>query len=115
MCLYRQGEATAKEVLNALPNPPSYSAVRALLAKLEDKGHITHRQDGARYIYRTIVAHEDASSNAINRVLKTFFNDSPSQLVNALLGMKGEHLSESEISEIDGLLNQARKHKAKKN
>src|SRR5437899_11156769 len=83
--LYERGQATAADVQNALPEPPSYSAVRALLRILEDKGHVRHLQDGPRYVYVPSVARENAKRSALRHVLRTFFDGSAEQAISALL------------------------------
>lgn len=107
--VYRMGQATVSEVMEGLPDPPGYSAVRAMLRKLEAKGHLEHREDGARYVYEPTVPRESASENALTRLLRTFFDDSPSKTVAALLDLKGEDLSDSELDELAGLIEQARR------
>src|SRR4051812_5381730 len=74
--LYAKGRATAADVQTALPDPPSYSAVRAMLRILEEKGHVRHEQDGPRYVYVPTVAADRAKKTAIRHVLRTFFNGS---------------------------------------
>ncbi len=106
--VYELGQATAAEVLERLPDPPSYSAVRAMLAKLEDKGHLKHRQDGPRYVFSATVARSEAQKTALQRLLKTFFDDSPAKAVNALLGMSGS-LSEEELRQLRRAIEDARK------
>src|SRR6476659_4956105 len=81
--LYARGRATAAEVQAALPDPPSYSAVRAMLRILEDKGHVKHEQDGPRYVYLPTVAPERAQKTALRHVLQTFFNGSAEQALSA--------------------------------
>src|ERR1051325_11017584 len=79
--LHARGQATAAEVLGALPDPPSYSAVRALLRILEDKGHVKHREDGTRYIYFPRPSRQTASRSALRRVVSTFFQGSTTEAV----------------------------------
>src|SRR4029078_10085385 len=74
--LYERGEATAADVQIALPEPPSYSAVRALLRILEEKGHVRHKQDGPRYVYLPTLARDNAKRSALRHILKTFFDRS---------------------------------------
>src|SRR5207237_8701102 len=81
--LYQRGRATAAEVLAALPEPPSYSAVRALLRILEEKGHVRHEQDGPRYIYLPTVARDNAQRSALRHILQTFFDGSAEQAIPA--------------------------------
>src|SRR5919107_5937259 len=83
--LYANGRATAAEVQAALPEPPSYSAVRAMLRILEEKGHVRHEQDGPRYVYLPTVAADRAQKTALRHVLHTFFNGSAEQAMSALL------------------------------
>lgn len=83
--IYRHGRASAAEVREGLPDPPSYSAVRALLRVLEDKGHLRHEQDGPRYVYLPTVAREAARESALEGLLGTFFNGSPERAMVALL------------------------------
>lgn len=106
--VYELVQATAAEIHERLPDPPSYSAVRALLAKLETKGHLEHRQDGPRYVYHPTVPRRDAQKRALRRVLKTFFDDSPAKAVNALLGMSAT-LSEEELDQLKRAIEEARK------
>lgn len=106
--LYRLKEATAKEVMDAMPNAPSYSTVRALLKRMEDKGHVNHRQDGPRYIFFASLEHDTASENALTRTLKTFFNDSPLELMNTLLGIREKPLSDEEASELKKMIDKAK-------
>ena len=106
--LFRLGEATAADVLEGLPDPPSYSAVRALLRILEEKGQISHTQDGPRYVYRPTVAPEKASRSALRHVLRTFFDDSAEQAVAALLDEAGGDLSDAELDRLASLIDQAR-------
>jgi predicted transcriptional regulator len=107
--IYSRGTATASEVMESLPDPPSYSAVRALLRVLEEKGHLRHTQDGQRYVYSPIVARERAKHSALRRVLKTFFDDSAEEAVAALLDISQERLSDDELERLEQLIKQARK------
>lgn len=83
--LYARGTATAADVLEALPDPPSYSAVRALLRILEEKGHARHETQGARYVYLPTVPRERARNSALTRIVQTFFNGSAAQAAAALV------------------------------
>lgn len=107
--IYRLGEATAQEVQDNLPDPPSYSAARGLLRVLEEKGHVTHRQEGPRYVYHPTVPREEARANALKQVLKTFFDGSAEQAVAALLDMSGPELSDAEFDRLQSLIERARK------
>lgn len=107
--LYLQGRATAAEVRAALPDPPSYSAVRAMLRILEEKGHVHHEQDGPRYIYLPTVGRDNAKKSALRHVLKTFFDGSASQAISALLDDESANLSEAELDRLAGIIQRARK------
>ena len=97
------------EVLAGLPDPPSYSAVRALLATLEAKGFVRHRKEGARhYIYAPTQPRDDAAQAALKRVLQTFFNGSVKQTVSALLHIEDADLDPEEIAQFSALIEQAR-------
>src|SRR6185436_19343231 len=107
--LHARSEATAAEVLADLPDPPSYSAVRALLRILEDKGHARHRQHGARYVYMPRVSRLTASRSALKRLVSTFFQGSAAQAVAALLETSDAKLSEAELNKLQDIIDQARK------
>ena len=83
--IYRRGRATAAEVLDDIPDPPSYSAVRAMLRLLEEKGHVRHEQDGPRYVFLPIVNRDRARKSALKHVVRTFFDGSATDAVAALL------------------------------
>ena len=106
--LFRLGEATGAEVLEGLPDPPSYSAVRAQLRILEDKGQVTHTQDGPRYVYRPTVAPEKARRSALRHVLTTFFDGSAERAVAALLDDADTDLSDAELDRLASLIEHAR-------
>jgi BlaI family penicillinase repressor len=107
--LYQRGRATAAEVQSALPEPPSYSAVRALLRILEDKGHIKHEQDGPRYIYLPTVARGNAQRSAMRHMLRTFFDGSAEQAISALLDDSSARLSPAELDRLARMIDTARK------
>lgn len=106
--IYRLEQATAAEVMERLPDPPSYSAVRAMLRILEEKGHLTHAQDGPRYVYAPTVAAEQASRSALRHVMRTFFDGSPAQAMAALLDETASELSAEELERLSSLINEAR-------
>src|SRR5258706_15362126 len=95
--LYAQGRGTAAEVQAALPEPPSYSAVRALLRILEDKGHVTHEQDGPGYVYVPTVGRDNAQRSALHHMMKTFFAGSAEQAISALLDESSPKLSDAQL------------------
>jgi len=98
--LYARGESTVGEVLEGLPDPPSYSAVRATLRVLEEKGHVAHRQDGPRYVYLPTVPQEKAKKAALRHLVGTFFNGSAEAAVMALLQMGETKLSKQEVDRL---------------
>lgn|SRR5690349_15524648 len=106
--LYRLGSATAAEVQENMSQAPSYSAVRALLRILEEKGHISHGYDGPRYVYAPVVSRPAAQKSALRQLVKTFFDGSTSNAVAALLDMSGNDLSESELNRLARLVDQAK-------
>ncbi|MEM6703617.1 MAG: BlaI/MecI/CopY family transcriptional regulator [Acidobacteriota bacterium] len=101
--VYRLGEATASEVQEGLVSPPSYSAVRATLRILVEKGHLVHREDGPRYVFRPTVPAAEASRSALAHLVKTFFGGSPTRAAAALLD-NDEPLSEEEAQRLRELL-----------
>lgn len=107
--LYARGRASAAEVLEAMPDPPSYSAVRALLRVLEEKGHVLHEQDGARYIYAPSVPREQVRDSALRRLVQTFFGGSAEQAVAALIDISREELDDEQLARMSRLISQARK------
>jgi len=107
--IYRHGHATAAEVLAELPDPPSYSAVRALLRVLEDKGHLRHEQQGPRYVFLPTVARERARRSALKRVVHTFFDGSTEEAVAALLDLSQTRLSREELDRLARRIEDARK------
>ena len=106
--LHARQQATAAEVLAALPNPPGYSAVRALLRILEEKGHVKHKQNGPRYVYLPCVSRETASRSALKRLVATFFQGSVTQAMAALLETADTKLSEAELDKLRQIIKQAK-------
>jgi BlaI family transcriptional regulator, penicillinase repressor len=106
--LFRHGKATVAEVLSGIPDPPSYSAVRAMLRTLEEKGHVTHEEDGRAYVYRPTVARDRARRSALKHLVSTFFAGSTEQAVAALLDLSGPKLSDGELDRLARLVDQAR-------
>ncbi|HEU0118997.1 MAG TPA: BlaI/MecI/CopY family transcriptional regulator [Bryobacteraceae bacterium] len=107
--LFRKKEATAMEIQAEMPEAPSYSAVRALLRILEEKGHVKHREVGQRYVYLPVVEVETASRSALRHVLDTFFEGSAAGAMAALLGDDGGRLTKDELDRMEALLAKARK------
>jgi BlaI family penicillinase repressor len=106
--LYRDGKATATAVRAALPDAPSYSAVRALLRILEEKGHIHHETEGLRYVYAPSVTRERAKRSALRHLLHTFFDGSASEVMAALVEIAPEGINEREIRRLRQLIEDAR-------
>jgi BlaI family penicillinase repressor len=107
--IYRRGQATAAEVMENLPNPPSYSAVRAMLRLLEQKGYVRHDQDGPRYVFKPIVAREKARRSALKQMLHTFFDGSTGEAVAALLDLSRRRMSKEELDQLSQLIEEAKK------
>ena len=107
--LYRRTRATAAEVLEDMTDPPSYSAVRALLRILEEEGHIKHVQDGPRYVYSPVVPRAAARQSALKQLVKTFFDGSATQAVAALLDMSESRLSADEAEQLATLIEKAKR------
>lgn len=107
--VYRRGQATAADIGNDMPDPPSYSAIRSLLRILTEKGHLRHEQQGRRYVFRPVVAADRARRSALEQVVHTFFGGSTSDAVAALLDMPSSQLSKSERARLAALVEQARK------
>jgi BlaI family transcriptional regulator, penicillinase repressor len=108
--VYRLGEATAAQVQEQLPDPPSYSAIRALLRILVDKQHLQHRADGPRYVYSPVVSRQKARAGALAEVINNFFEGSAAQAAAALLGSAhGRKLTRAELDELSALIAAARR------
>ena len=107
--LYHRGKASAGEVREGLSDAPSYSAVRALLRVLEEKGHVRHSQAGQRYVYSPTVERERAKRFALTRILHTFFHNSTEDAVAALLDISRDSLSDADLKRMEQLIKKARK------
>ena len=107
--LYRNGKASANDVRDAMDDAPSYSAVRAMLRVLEEKGHVRHQAEGLKYVYVPTVARDKAKRSAVKHVLETFFNGSPEQAVAALLDVASTRLTREELDRMAQLIEQAKK------
>ena len=106
--VYARGQVTVAEVLDDLPDPPSYSAVRAMLGKLERKQYLRHEEHGPRYVYVPTLPREEVQETALERMMNTFFDGSPSKAVAAILDMSAMDLTDAEIDEMAKLIEQAR-------
>ena len=110
--LYALGDnASADEIRDKLTDPPTYSAVRAMLAKLEAKGVIRHRAEGLRYVYSPVTSRTSAQKKAITNLMRVFFGGSPSQAAAALL--KQEQWSDDELEALRHQIEQVRKQRRK--
>ena len=107
--IYRLGSATVSEVMPELPDPPSYSAVRAMVGKLEAKGYLEHRQDGPRYLYLATVPRDEARESALTRLVRTFFDGSTEKAVTALLDMSAGEMTDDELDRLSTLILEAKK------
>jgi predicted transcriptional regulator len=110
--LYQKGRATAAEVQANIRDPPGYSAVRAMLRVLEEKGHARHEQDGPRYVYVPRVARERAKRQALRHLVQTFFDGSPEQVMAALLDDRSAKLSDEDLDRLARLIDRARQEGA---
>jgi predicted transcriptional regulator len=106
--VYRLGKASVTDVLDRLPDPPSYSAVRALMRILEEKGHLSHEQDGPRYVYLPTVPRDAAQASALSHLVRTFFGGSAEAAVAALLELPENGLSGGELDRLSKLIDEAR-------
>jgi predicted transcriptional regulator len=107
--LYQRGKASASEVREAMEDAPSYSAVRAMLRVLEEKGHVRHQEEGLKYVYVPVVAREKAKRSAVKHLLDTFFAGSPEQIVAALLDVSSSRLTREELDRMADLIEKAKR------
>jgi predicted transcriptional regulator len=107
--LYQRGRASASEIQQAMADAPTYSAVRAKLRVLEEKGHIRHEEEALRYVYVPMVARDSARRSALRHLLSTFFENSVEQAVAALVDLSAANLSREELDRISGLIEDAKK------
>lgn len=107
--LYRKGRATATEVREEMAEPPTYSAVRAMLRILEEKGQATHELDGQRYVYFPSVSRDRAKRSALRQLLDTFFDNSAEQAISTLLDVSSSKMSQEDFDRISAMVEQARK------
>lgn len=112
--IYRRGRATAAQVLEDLPDAPTYSAVRGMLRFLEEKGQLRHEQDGPRYVYLPTTDAKQVSRSAVQHLVQTFFDNSVSSAVAAMLGTYEKHLSEDDLERLSTLIERAKKREQKK-
>jgi predicted transcriptional regulator len=106
--VYRTGEASVGEVLAAMADPPSYSAIRKMLGVLERKGFLQHRRAGTKYIYRPTRSRQAASRSAVKHLLSTFFSGSTTEAVNAILDVSSSKLTEDDFQRLRKIIDEAR-------
>lgn len=109
--LYRAGRATAATIQSALPDPPSYSAVRAILRILEEKGHIRHEQEASRYVFVPTLKPRIAKRSALRHLVNTFFEGSTTNVMAALVEMSGPGLDDQELARLRQLIDDAKKRR----
>src|SRR4051812_45738592 len=107
--LYQKGRATASEILAGIPDPPTYSAVRAKLRVLEEKGHVRHEEEALRYVYVPTVARDTARKSALRHMVSTFFEGSVEETVAALLDLSAAKLAAKDLAKISAMIETARK------
>lgn len=107
--IFARGQATAIEVLEAMADPPSYSAVRATLRILEQKGHLKHQHDGARYVYLPTLNRDKVRLSALDQLLTTFFDGSAANVVATLIEKQKGNMTNDELDRLSSLIEQARK------
>jgi BlaI family penicillinase repressor len=107
--LYQRGKSSASEVLEAMADPPGYSAVRAMLRVLERKGHVKHQAEALKYVYFPTVARDKAKRSAVKHLLDTFFKDAPEQAVAALLDVSSTRLTRAELDRMAEMIEKAKK------
>lgn len=105
--VWRKRRATVQEVLDGLSDPPSYSSVRALMRLLEGKGHLRHRQEGRAYVYEPVVSPTRASRNALQNLLRTFFENSTEQAVASLIELRRDELTDEDFRRLRALIDRA--------
>jgi BlaI family penicillinase repressor len=107
--LYQRGKASASDVREAMEAAPGYSAVRAMLRVLEEKGHVKHQAEGLKYVYVPVVARDKAKRSAVKHVMETFFNGSAEQIVAALLDVSSTRLTREELDRMSEMIEAAKK------
>jgi predicted transcriptional regulator len=107
--LYQRGKASASDVREAMEAAPGYSAVRAMLRVLEEKGHVRHQAEGLKYVYVPVVARDKAKRSAVKHVMETFFNGSAEQIVAALLDVSSTRLTREELDRMSEMIEQAKR------
>ncbi len=108
LVLFENGPSTAQQVLDALPEPPSYSAVRTMLRLLEEKGQLSHHQEGPRYVYTPVVSREKAQKSALKQTVQSFFDNSVEQAMATLIGMDDLPQREETLDRLEQMIQNAR-------
>ncbi len=108
--LHRRGEATVTEIMQALPDPPSYSAVRSILRILGEKALIAHKEDGPRYVYSPARPTDKARDDVLAHVVHTYFGGSAEQAVTALLRLSDADVDDAEIARLRDRIRRARRN-----
>ena len=107
--LYRRGKASVSDVKDGMEDAPGYSAVRAMLRVLEDKGHVRHQAEGLKYLYVPVVTRDKAKRSAVKQLLDTFFSEAPEQVVAALLDVSSRRLTNEELDRMAEMIEKAKK------
>jgi len=107
--LYRRGKASASEVRADMEDAPGYSAVRAMLRVLEEKGHARHQEEGLKYVYVPVVGRDKARRSAVKHLLDTFFAGKPDQIVAALLDISSTQLTREELDRMSEMIEKAKR------
>ncbi|HEY4319912.1 MAG TPA: BlaI/MecI/CopY family transcriptional regulator [Gemmatimonadales bacterium] len=106
--LHRRGKATVTDIMDELPDPPTYSAVRSILRILTEKQSISYTEDGPRYVYRPATPTADARDDVLEQVVRTYFAGSTEQAVTALLRMSDADVGDAEIARLRERIRNAR-------
>jgi predicted transcriptional regulator len=107
--VYRLGRASAAEIRDAIPDPPTYTAVRTLLGILQDKGHLRYESDGTRYIYEPVVPRDEMAKSAVDNILDTFFGGSVEKIVATLINREESRVSDEQLKRLAEMIEKARK------
>ena len=110
--IYERGQATAAEVAATIPDPPSYSAVRALLRILEEKGYLRHEQQGLRYVFLPTVKRANARRSALKGLVRTFFDGSLSPAMAALVDLSARRMTDEDLGRLRQLIDDAEKERS---
>ena len=106
--VYRLEEASVAATQDELPDDPGYHAVRVAMAKLEDKGYLTHRQEGRKYVYSPEISRDEAKRSALGHLVQTYFSGAPTEVLLTLLNMSAEDLDDKDIAELEAWIEDAK-------